>query len=90
MSLVEISSNRFYDYTKQKRQKLLDTDTNCRPVKRSPSEYLVHREHKPQVHSTFVLFFCAQNLIQPRILGWTMVNKKILKKFPKIKASVNS
>lgn len=63
---------------------------DCRPQKRSPSRYWVHRKHMPQVHSTPVLCFCAQNLAIMEDPRPDCSKLKILEKFPKIKALIPS
>lgn len=72
--IIEISSNEFYDYTKQKKVKKFWTQIDCRPGRVSPSGYLVYGKHIPMCIPPFVLCFCAQNLTKPRILGWTIAN----------------
>lgn len=63
---------------------------DCRPIKRTPSRNLVHRKHMPHVRPTFVLFLLCTKPGTTEDLRPNHSKLKILKKFPKIKASIPS
>lgn len=54
-------------------QKNLDTDLTV-GLKKEPIWIFGAQKAHAHVHSTFVLFFCAQNLIELRTIGWTIGN----------------
>ena len=87
--IIEISSNEFYDYTKQKSQKNSRHRLDCGP-KKEPHPGLLHIESACPRASNLCAFLLRVEPDMTEGLRPDHSKLKILKKFPKIKASIPS